>query len=111
MVELSPYLEEIAKTEKEGNKLLVEVENKSVENTSAGCAGGCLMSIAGCSAIASSVSGGGILLMLLVPPVVGMLIGMLVDSENKKSIEKKKEETKRRVEMMKYDAEENLEIR
>jgi hypothetical protein len=108
MVELSPYLEEIAKKEKEGKKLLVEVENKSVESTAAGCSGGCIMSIAGCSAIASSVSGGGILLMLIVPPVAGMLIGMLVDSANKKSIEKKKEETKRRVEMIKRDAEEKF---
>ncbi|PSB11814.1 hypothetical protein C7B62_04485 [Pleurocapsa sp. CCALA 161] len=59
MVELSPYLEEIAKKEKKGKKLLVEVENKSVESTAAGCCGECIMSIAGCSAIASSVSGGG----------------------------------------------------
>jgi hypothetical protein len=108
MVELSPYLEEIAKKEKEGKKLLEEVENKSVESTAAGCSVGCVMSIGGCSAIASSVSGGGIFLMLLIPPLVGLLIGMLADSANKKSIEKKKEETTRRVEMMKRDAEEKF---
>lgn len=108
MLELSPYLEEIAKTKKEGKKLLEEVENKSTESTAAGCGGGCLMSIAGCSVIAGSASGGGIILMLLVPPIVGMLIGMLVDLANKNYIDKKKEETKTRVELSNRDAEEKF---
>jgi len=105
MVELSPYLEEIAKKEKEGKKLIEEVDNKSRESTATGCSGGCLISIAGCTAIASSASGGVLLLTLLIPPIVGMLIGILVDSANKKSIERKKEETQRRVEIMKRDVE------
>jgi len=105
MVELGPYLEEIAKKEKEGKKLIEEVDNKSRESTTAGCSGGCLISIVGCTAIASSASGGVLLLTLLIPPIVGMLIGILVDSANKKSIERKKEETQRRVEIMKRDAE------
>ncbi len=108
MVELSPYLEEIAKTEKECKKLVEEVQNKSSESTAVGCSGGCLMSIAGCTAIASSASGGGILLMLLIPPIIGMFIGMLVDSANKNYIDKKKEDTQRRVEIMKRDAEQKF---
>ena len=108
MVELSPYLEEISIKEKEGRKLVEEVQNKSSESTAAGCGGGCLISFAGCTAIAGSASGGVLLLTLLIPPIVGMLIGILADSANKKSIEKKKEETQRRVEIMKRDAEEEF---
>jgi hypothetical protein len=108
MVELSPYLEEISKKEKEGKKLIEEAQNKSNESAAVGCSGGCFLAIGGCTAIASSASGGIILLALLAPPVVGMLIGMLVDSSNKKSIEKKKEETQIRVEIMQRDAEEKF---
>jgi hypothetical protein len=108
MVELSPYLEEISKQEKEGKKLIGQAQDKSIESSAAGCGGGCLLSFAGCTAIASSASGGAILLTLLIPPIVGMLIGILVDSANKKSNEKKKEEVQKRVEIMKRESEEKF---
>lgn len=108
MVELSPYLEEISKQEKEGKKLIGQAQDKSIESSAAGCGGGCLLSFAGCTAIASSASGGAILLTLLIPPIVGMLIGILVDSVNKKSNEKKKEEVQKRVEIMKRESEEKF---
>ena len=108
IVELSPYLEEISKKEKEGKKLIEEAQKKSIESTAAGCSGGCLLSFAGCTAIASSASGATILLTLLIPPIVGMLIGILVDSANKKSNEKKKEEVQKRVEIMKRESEEKF---
>lgn len=106
IVELSPYLEEISKKEKEGKKLIEEFQNKPSEGIGAGC--GCLISIAGCTAIASSASGGVLLLTLLIPTIVGGCIGKLVDLATKKSIEKKKEETHRRAAMMKRDAEEEF---
>ena len=108
MVELSPYLEEISKQEKEGKKLIGQAQDKSIESSAAGCGGGCLLSFAGCTAIASSASGGAILLTLLIPPIVGMLIGILVDSANKKSNEKNKEEVQKRVEIMKRESEEKF---
>lgn len=108
ILELSPYLEEIAKKEKEGEKLIAEAQTKSVESTAAGCSGGCLISLAGCTAIASTASGNVVLLTLLIPPIVGALIGMLVDSINKKKNEKKKEETQKRVKIMKRESEEKF---
>lgn len=111
IAELSPYLDEITKKELEGKKLVKEIEEKSVESTAAGCGVGCLLSISGCSAIVSTASGGGIILMLLLPPLIGMGIGMLADSSNKKSFDKKKEEIKKRAEIMKRDAEKRYEYR
>ncbi len=107
MVELGPYLEEISKKQKDGKKLIDEANRKSGESAATGCVGGCLMSIAGCSAIAGSASGG-LILTLLILPIVGMLIGMLIDAANKKYNQQKKEETQIRVEFIQRDAEEKF---
>ncbi|ACK65520.1 hypothetical protein PCC8801_1463 [Rippkaea orientalis PCC 8801] len=108
IVELSPYLDEISKKEREGKRLIEEAQQKSVQSTATGCGAGCLISFSVCIGIASSTSGGVLLLTLLIPPVLGMLIGILLDSVNKKYNEKKKQETQRRVEIIKREAEEKL---
>ncbi len=104
MAEISPYLEEISKQEKEGQKLINEAENKSLESTAAGCGGGCLISFASFLGLAGAASGLTIFLWLLIPPIVGGLIGSLVDRINKKSITKKQDEIKSLVEIRKQDA-------
>lgn len=104
MLEISPYLEEISKQEKEGQKLINEAENKSLESTASGCGGGCLISFASLLGLAGTASGLTIFLWLFIPPIVGALIGGLVDLINKKSIIKKQDEIKSIVEIRKQDA-------
>lgn len=104
MNEISPYLEEISKQEKEGKKLITESENKSLESTVSGCGGGCLISFASFLGLAGTASGLTIFLWLLIPPVVGSIIGSLVDWINKKSITKKQDEIRNLVNTRKQNA-------
>lgn len=109
--EISPYIEAISEAEKQSEKILKESQNKSVECSSQGCAYGCVASIAGCSAVASSVTGGGLFLVLLLPPIVGLCIGMLCDKMNKQNVEQEIENTKRKVARIKIEAEDNFQLK
>lgn len=108
MTEIGPCLESISNIEKKAKKIITDIQNKSAESTAAGCSVGLIISVAGCSAMSTAVSGGGLILILLLPLLIGLGIGMLGDVANRKSIERKIEKTKKEVKIMKLEAENNL---
>jgi hypothetical protein len=105
MTEIGPCLESIANAEKEAEKLITSNQNKLNESAAAGCSFGCFTSIAGCTAVASSISSGGLLGVFVIPPLIGLAIGSLVDAANKKSIERDIEKAKRQAMILKSEAE------
>lgn len=109
--EVGPCLEAISATEKKAEKLVADIQNKSNEQAAAGCSFGCLMAIGGCTAAASVAGGGGVILMLLLFPLIGFGVGMLLDKSNKKSTEREIEKAKREAKRMRFEAEENFNLK
>jgi hypothetical protein len=108
--EISPYLESISDIEKRTEKLIKNNQGKLNEKAAAGCSYGCLTSVMGCTAVASTASGNALLLTLLLPPLIGVGIGSLLDAANKKSLEKNIRKTEREGKRLRDEAEIELKL-
>ena len=105
--EFSSDLEAIANIEKQGQKSIKEIQNKSNENAANGCGYGCGASIllgmvsSGIAASAGALIG----FIMLFLPIVGLIIGDRLDKAKKKSIEQQIEKINRETEIKKLDVE------
>ena len=108
--EFSSDLEAIVNIEKQGQKTIKEIQNKSNENAGYGCSYGCAASI-GLAIVSSGIaaSAGAIIgFIMLLLPIVGLIFGAQLDTEKKKLIEQQIEKINREIEIKKLDAEKKL---
>jgi hypothetical protein len=108
--EFSSDLEAISNIDKQAQKSIQEIQNKSNENAANGCGIGCGASflLAMISSGIAASAGAFIGFLMLILPIVGLIIGNQLDTAKKKSVEQQIEEIKRETEIKKLDAEKNL---
>ena len=111
IAEVGPYIEEIHLVEKKSEKLLGDIEEESAAKAMSGLGLGCLVSLGGCVAGASSGNLLIFLILILLPILVGYIIGMVIFVKDDDRVKKKQDNTRRKFERIKLEAKDKLEAR
>jgi hypothetical protein len=108
MSEFSSDLESVPNIEKQGQKLIAEIQSNS--KATAGCSLGCGASIVlvMVSSSIAATAGSFIVFLMFALPIAGYWIGAELDKISKKSIEREIEKIKRETQIKILDAEESL---
>jgi hypothetical protein len=107
MAEFTPDLESISNIEKQGQKLITEIQNNSKAATGCGYGCGASMLLMVSSSIAAT-AGAFIGFLMLALPIAGFLIGAELDKTSKKATEREIEKIKRETQIKILDAEDSL---
>lgn len=106
--EISLYINEIAEIEKEGEINLQDIQNKRIEYTMLFSAGGCLVSFL-LFALFGALYSFSISLVFVLPIfIIFVSVGIWLDRSKQKKLAQKKDEVKKRIVMIKQNAEKKL---